>query len=72
MAATFAFTALSVIPAADRNWKVTVPAELSRSILAMALFVKPPYLLNFLIRSCSRFTFIALPGVSANRHTCPA
>ena len=41
MTATFAFSALAVIAAADRNWKVTVPAELSRSILAMALFVKP-------------------------------
>ena len=62
MAATIVFSALSVIFAADRSWKVTVPAELNRSILAMALFVMPPYLLNiiaatglaidFLVRSC--------------------
>ena len=41
MAATVAFSALSVIPAAGHNWKVTVPAALSRSILVVALSVKP-------------------------------
>ena len=52
---------MSVIPAADRSWKATVPAELNRSILAMALLINPPSLFNiiaaglavdFLVSSC--------------------
>jgi len=64
MATIVAFSALFVIPADDRSWKVMVPAELNRSILAMALFVKPPYprlnilaatglAIDFLVRSAA-------------------